>query len=169
MTPEIPQSARDALARQTATEEHPSADLLNGFVERALSAAEEKRVTAHLAACAECREVVFLAGAAADHPVAAAAGYEPVGTKARGRWRSWRWLAPVLAMAVVVAGIVVERQRSSTAHPAVGQTLAMNQSSAALMLQSSKPAPDKLKAAAASPPAAISGFSRWIATVASAV
>jgi hypothetical protein len=64
MKHQLPQSARDALARQTAADEHPSADLLNGFLERALAAGENARVTAHLASCAECRDIVFLASTA---------------------------------------------------------------------------------------------------------
>ena len=51
-------SARNALARQAAAGEHPSADLLNAFVERALSTGEDERVTSHLAACAGCRQIV---------------------------------------------------------------------------------------------------------------
>ncbi len=59
--PEIPKSARELLARQTAPEVHPSPDLLNAYVEQALSGAEKDNVTEHLAACADCRDVVFLA------------------------------------------------------------------------------------------------------------
>jgi Putative zinc-finger len=44
---------------------HPDADRLNAFVEHALPEAERLGVVAHLAECAHCREVVFLARAAA--------------------------------------------------------------------------------------------------------
>ncbi|HZP24550.1 MAG TPA: YCF48-related protein [Terriglobales bacterium] len=128
MKQELPTSARKALARQAAAEAHPSADLLSGFVEHALSAAEKERVTTHLASCAECREVVFLAGAAAaeeqqtrqEHPAAAAARRLP--------WASWKWLAPALATVAIVAGIIVERSLiPSNAKPhAPASTVAMN-------------------------------------------
>jgi hypothetical protein len=132
MKPEIPQSARDALARRSAADEHPSADLLNGFIEHALSATEQKLVTSHLAACAECREVVFLAGTAveAERQVAAVAASrrEPVAATPERRWSSWKWLVPALTVIVVVAGVVVERQRSAKTHPAADQSLARNDS-----------------------------------------
>ena len=44
---------------------HPDADVLNAFVEHALPEAERLRVVAHMADCSHCREVVFLARAAA--------------------------------------------------------------------------------------------------------
>ena len=39
-------------------------ELLNAFVEQALTEAEKQQVTLHLASCADCREVVFLASSA---------------------------------------------------------------------------------------------------------
>lgn len=40
---------------------HPDAELLNAFAEHELAVAERDEVLAHLAGCARCREVVFLA------------------------------------------------------------------------------------------------------------
>ena len=40
--------------------QHPDADQLNAFVEHALPAHEREQTLAHLAGCAECREIVAL-------------------------------------------------------------------------------------------------------------
>src|SRR5580704_11094174 len=66
MNPEISKSARELLAKQPAAEAHPSPDLLNGYVEQSLNAAENAQVLTHLSSCAECREVVFLATGVAE-------------------------------------------------------------------------------------------------------
>ena len=51
---------------------HPDADVLNAFLEGALQEHERAGCLVHLADCAQCREVVFLAreGAEADAPAA---------------------------------------------------------------------------------------------------
>ncbi|MDR3748043.1 MAG: YCF48-related protein [Acidobacteriota bacterium] len=70
MNPELCKTVRDALARQTSGEAHPSADVLASFVEQTLPLEERRLVTDHLARCADCREVVFLASSAAEEQVA---------------------------------------------------------------------------------------------------
>ena len=140
MKQQIPRSARDVLARQTAADEHPAADLLSGFMEHALSSDENARVTTHLAACADCREILFLASAATpeEQRAVAAAQYVPivaakvsdVRPAATGfqrphlAWLSWKWAVPALAALVMVAGVVV-RQVTRT-QGAATQTVAMN-------------------------------------------
>ncbi|HUI84391.1 MAG TPA: hypothetical protein VL240_09215 [Candidatus Binatia bacterium] len=126
----IPKAARELLARQRPAGEHPSADMLNGYVEQSVTAEEKSRVTNHLAACVECREVVFLASAAAeerrDLAVAAAARLEQVAAAGRSKagWSFWRWAAPALAAVVVVAGVLIERNRIvSTLRPASTRTI----------------------------------------------
>src|ERR1039458_733054 len=67
MNQEIPKPLRNALARQAVGDVHPSPDVLTSFLERTLPPVESEVVTHHLAQCAECREIVFLASdAAAD-------------------------------------------------------------------------------------------------------
>lgn len=70
MKQNLPNPMRDALARQAKPDTHLSPDVLTAFVEHALSGGAHQRVTEHLARCAECREVVFLASRAAEAPVA---------------------------------------------------------------------------------------------------
>ena len=131
----IPKSVQDALARQTPGDEHPSADLLNGYTEQSLTASDTARVTTHLAACKDCREIVFLASAAQEEEVVpaapVAARQEQVGTavavRARSKWMWWKWAVPAVAVIAIVAGVLVERDRFvEQPHPA-NNTLALNQ------------------------------------------
>ena len=74
---------------------HPDPDSLNAFIEGVLPEHERIECLAHLAECAQCREVVYLA----QDPVAA----EPLPAP-----RPKRWFAPIWALSVAaVAGILV--------------------------------------------------------------
>jgi hypothetical protein len=131
----IPKSARDVLAKQTAADVHLSPDLLNAYVEHSLTEAEKEQVTVHLASCADCREVVFLASAAGEEElesalVAAATprvlqpaavaqqAQQPPGCavleprqKRPILW--WKWALPLTAVVIVGAAVLVERDRFS--------------------------------------------------------
>lgn len=133
MSEGIPKSARDVLARQTATDAHPTPDLLNAYVEQALGEAEKVQVTAHLGSCRECREVVFLASAvfeerepalvaAAPPPkmlqsaVAPSRAEQPEGCavlqprpKQPNLW--WKWALPLTAVVILGATALVEHDR----------------------------------------------------------
>ncbi len=152
MNREIPKSLRNALARQVAGDVHPSPDVLTSFMERALSALESEAVVHHLAQCAECREIVFVASAAAENVesdekfVAAAApsrvAVMPVYADAlhpapaptspprprRPRWTGrMRWAASIAAVAVAVAGgLVLRSSRVGRGHNAAPLTVASN-------------------------------------------
>jgi Photosynthesis system II assembly factor YCF48/Putative zinc-finger len=135
MNHELPKPLRDALARQVADDVHPSADALTAFAENSLPPSESQRVTAHLAQCTDCREVVFLASSAVEEPVseeqelAAATAARPLApawatVKApqatvaapsgaaprRSRWRLWWVWAPAVAAVLVAAGVVIEQR-----------------------------------------------------------
>lgn len=142
----IPKSARDALAGQGAGAEHPSADLLNGYVEQSLSAAEKAGVMQHLAACEDCREVVFLASGAAEEPSAAT-----VAEPARA-WRGWKWAVPAVAVLALVASILVER-RERLAAPQLVATQTANQEADTIPSQSVASQPTPKSNAPASKPA----------------
>jgi hypothetical protein len=75
---------------------HPDADSLSAFVEGVLPEHERVACLAHIAECAVCREVVFLA-------------QEPLPVPAADRLVWWkRWLAPVPALSfAAVAGVLV--------------------------------------------------------------
>src|SRR5580704_7471347 len=124
MNPGIPKSARDALASQTPAEQHPSADLLNGYAELSLSAAEKEQVTQHLALCQDCREVVFLASAAAEErPPSTVAEAGPA-------WRGWKWLVPATVVLALAASILMGRRDMFSPAAPVGTPAAKEQASA---------------------------------------
>ena len=166
MSEGIPKSARDALAKQTVAEPHLSPDLLNAYVEQALSEAEKVQVTAHLACCRDCREVVFLASAATQELepalVAAAAPrnvLQPAVAAARAEqlqgcavlqprpkqpkmW--WKWALPLTAVVVVGATILVERDRIADRLNPPPTEMAMKQKAAEAQPSSTAVAPPKV-------------------------
>jgi hypothetical protein len=78
---------------------HPDADQLAAFAEQALPANEREQTLAHLAVCGDCRQIVFLAQAAAPEEVA-----QIVPATTRRPWFSgWNLLWPAVA---ALAGIV---------------------------------------------------------------
>ena len=83
---------------------HPDADSLNAFAERALPEAERAGIVTHLAGCARCREVLYLAQAAAEAEAAVPAAITKAAQPgwipgAFGRWRVA--LIPAAALAAV--------------------------------------------------------------------
>ena len=75
---------------------HPDPDTLGAFAEGVLPEHERLACMAHLADCAACREVVYLA----EEPLAVPAAVEVAW------WR--RWLRPIPVLSVgAVAGILV--------------------------------------------------------------
>jgi Putative zinc-finger len=89
------------LARSQRAGAHLDADLLAAFGEDALLPRERQEVLAHLAACAECREVLSLANAARPEE-AAEVNPQIMPRPARPLW--WGWL-PWAATAVVILAI----------------------------------------------------------------
>ena len=90
--------------------QHPDADALSAFAENALSAHQRETVLSHLAECADCRSIVYLAqetaadDAALEDPVIAV-------TPARKPWfAGWRVLWPATALACAILITVVSRQ-----------------------------------------------------------
>jgi len=93
---ELPKSVLDRLKASTALPEHPDADVLTAFAERALPASERAVVLEHLARCGGCRDIVTLALPPQEIAEPAAAS---VGLRSR-----WQW--PVLRGAAVAAGVI---------------------------------------------------------------
>ena len=152
MSEGIPKSARDALAKHTTAEPHLSPDLLNAYVEQALSEAEKLQVTTHLAACAECRDVVFLASAATQdlqpamvaaapsrnvlQPTVAAppremphgcAVLEPRHDRPKPPNPWWRWVLPLTAVVVLGLAALIEKDRITDKFGPPPQTAALRQ------------------------------------------
>jgi hypothetical protein len=131
MNQRIPKSAHDVLGRQPAPQEHPSADLLNGFVEQGLSAAEKEQVTAHLAMCADCREVVFLAGGAAEAPEPAMLDQPLPAAPSRWSFWNWKWIVSAVAAVAIAAGVTLMREDAKYPRTTASSSTAVNAPTAA--------------------------------------
>jgi hypothetical protein len=92
---EVPKIVRARLKAETAAADHPDADLLTAFAERALPETERDSVLEHLARCGDCRDIVALALPAAE-PVQTVIRPSPSG------WLTW----PALRWGFVIAGVV---------------------------------------------------------------
>jgi hypothetical protein len=117
---ELPRTALDKLARQQPATPHPDADLLTGFVEGGLNDAERSVVLNHVAACAQCREVLALAAPEAvpepEFALAAAPASSTTQVPARASWFRWpvlRWGAVVAAVVVVTAALALRPWRTT--------------------------------------------------------
>ncbi len=121
----FPDRVRKALQHPAASE-HPSADLLNAYAEHTLGPTESQQVMEHLATCAGCRDVVYLACGAMEiaeeqervvasvtpFPKAAAATVpEP-----RRRLHWWTYAVPILGLLVVGSVLLVEPFRARRHH-----------------------------------------------------
>ncbi|HEV2323328.1 MAG TPA: zf-HC2 domain-containing protein, partial [Terracidiphilus sp.] len=87
---------------------HPDADQLNAFISGALSEEARRDSLAHLAECAECRRIVFLAQAAVPQATAQKSAAKP--------WTRW---VPAFALAgatvaAVLAAVVWMHPHSAT-------------------------------------------------------
>ena len=149
MNQEIPKPLRNALARQAVGDVHPSPDVLTSFLECTLPPVESEVVTHHLAQCAECREIVFLASDAAEDEVrerelaaataasrvasmpAYVATSRPAAALAQTSHPRWtirmRWALSIAAAALLVSGgLVLQFSRAGSGHSATPLTVASN-------------------------------------------
>ncbi len=95
--------------RPTQSDIHPDADSLNAFVERVLPEPEHGRVLEHVAGCARCRDIVYLAQqmAEAESPSVAQVEAGPRRSWPSPLFAGWRvaWI-PAAALAAV-AGVFI--------------------------------------------------------------
>jgi hypothetical protein len=143
MTPQDSNSLLGALAKGAAGD-HPDADLLTGFAEGSLLAREREAVMAHLAGCAECREVLSLsavqlepelelvaAGGTAAPAMMPAAASAPAPIERKGPrvvrvWLPWAAVAASVAIVSVVAlRYGLKKTEPMTAAPG-SETIAVN-------------------------------------------
>jgi len=102
---------RRELARSPQAGPHPDSNLLSAFAEGGLLERERQDIFAHLAACADCRELLSLATGAAANPVAAAKPFL-VPRSAHPPLRTWLAWAGIAASILVVcsAGLVYKQK-----------------------------------------------------------
>ncbi len=109
----VPKIVEERLKAKAVAVDHPDADMLTAFSERALPERERAHVLEHLARCGECRDVIALSLPAEEPAVAMV---RPV----RGRWLTWPQLRWGLAAAgvIVVGSFGLLRYREAS-HPAM--------------------------------------------------
>jgi Photosynthesis system II assembly factor YCF48/Putative zinc-finger len=150
MNEKIPKPMLNALAREAAPADHPSADVLAAFVEHGLAEREKQSVSDHLARCEECREIVFLTIDTTE------AGELAVVAKPPGRSKSkWAWAIPVAAMLLLGSAYLV--RESGVAPPAAREIASKSVPEKASgppgQLPEATPAPPPSAASAPSPAA----------------
>jgi hypothetical protein len=111
------------LARVQQAGTHPDSDLLTAFAEGSLLEREREEVFAHLARCAECRELLNVASGAADNPVAESKPFL-ITRPTRTTLRRWIPSASIAAGIVLVSTVgLLYRQRMEVKEPtAAGNT-----------------------------------------------
>lgn len=80
---------RQELARSQHAEPHPDADMLTALAEDSLLERERQHILAHLAACAECREIL---GTAAGAALDSEDDFVPLTLPRPAQLPPWRWL-----------------------------------------------------------------------------
>ncbi len=144
---------RDRLAaRQQGASTHPDADMLNAFMEDALTAGERSSVLDHLARCPTCREVVAISGSLPEEVAVAPAPTAPV-RKRLWNWGTVRWAAPAVAVVVIGAAVLlrlgtgnVERLPTRPVHEDIQQKAPASEERETLQDTSpQKPAPQSKK------------------------
>jgi hypothetical protein len=142
---------------------HPDAESLNAFVERVLPQPERAGIVAHLGACARCREVVFLAQAAAEADAAPPAAVEAKPHPAHSRWASWKrnWriaLIPAAALATAAGLLVWVQFKTAPPSPTVAQVSHPSPLPSFSAATAASVPPPAQSPAASAPPAAVQGF-----------
>jgi putative zinc finger protein len=122
---QFPKIARARMAAQSPGD-HPEAEQLNAFAERALTESERSAVIAHLAGCANCREIVHLAAEARTEGA-------PVAKPARHgfRWATFQWAAVAASVAIVTVAVLVVGPKETRAPLRATQSAGLPQQAAA--------------------------------------
>lgn len=103
-----------------AAGEHPTPDLLAAFVEQQLAGAERENLLAHLAACDQCRQVLWRT---VPQPEAQPAAIKVAGA---ARWRipAWRWVGAAAAVLVIATVALFYRGGPGAAGEKVASSVA---------------------------------------------
>jgi hypothetical protein len=98
----IPKLVKERLRMQRAAGQHPDPDQLTALIERSLPQAERTHLLQHVATCANCREIIFLALPETEN--------EQLVAKVRSGWMQWpalRWTAVAICAVVVGAAVTL--------------------------------------------------------------
>jgi hypothetical protein len=130
---------------------HPDADQLNAFVEHVLPEHERLETLAHLADCADCRQIVFLAQhvqEADDRLLQEVPGRS-------GWWKNWRILWPAAAVLICGLLVVVFLQRRQPTDLAQRSDVASESSALVAPSKAEAPRPAAPAAPRPGPPASL--------------
>jgi hypothetical protein len=115
---ELPQIVKQRMAAMPP-QEHPEANLLTAFAEQALRPEEREQMLVHLAACADCRDVVALASP--DIEVPGVQSSSPIVPQPTG-WQFMRWGTLAASMAILAVVILVRAPELNQRSPDYTQT-----------------------------------------------
>jgi hypothetical protein len=124
----VPKIVRERLKAVAPAVNHPDADVLTAFAERALPERERSVVLEHLARCGDCRDIVALALPAME-PVQTAI------TPSRSGWLTW----PVLRWGFVAAGVVAIASFGLLQYQRRPATMTVRQQSGSLEVAANEP------------------------------
>jgi len=113
----IPNFVRDRLKAQTSASDHPDANLLTAFSEHALVDPERAHVLAHLAQCADCRDVLAQALPPAEER-ALVPSPAPSNSWLRGPVLRWASLAACVVV-VAAAALLLQNKPPAATHSEV--------------------------------------------------
>jgi Photosynthesis system II assembly factor YCF48/Putative zinc-finger len=156
--PELPNIVRQRLKVARPTADHPDADVLTAFAERALPAVERAAVAEHVARCHDCRDVLVLA-----LPATVAVETARVALPVRGGWSRalvLRWGVVATGFAVLAVAGFLQYQRGRAAQTFIAarhtKTVAVEETTAQASRtdDNAKPAPGAPSALAGSANAA---------------
>jgi hypothetical protein len=108
---EIPKIVSQRLQAIATLGEHPDANLLGAFAERALTRREQVEMLEHLAGCSTCREIVSLS-VTQPRVADASASAVPV-NPGRIFWPVLRWGAALACVMVIGAAVTLHERRES--------------------------------------------------------
>lgn len=94
------------MTEQNSKQNHPEAELLVAFAEHSLTSHERNAVLMHLAECAECREILFVAQYGL--PEEQSAAVVAPASAARANWFTWRPIT-VAACLLLTVGVLTEQ------------------------------------------------------------
>jgi len=109
----IPNFVRDRLKAQPSASDHPDANVLTAFSEHALMDPERARVLAHLAQCADCRDVLALALPPVEAQ-AAVSSPAPSNSWLRGPVLRWASLAACVVVVAAAAFLLQNKPPAAT-------------------------------------------------------
>jgi anti-sigma-K factor RskA len=97
---------------------HPEPDVLNAYMEGALSTEERESVVGHLSHCSDCRDVVALAAPPLSQTAPPASLKDPA-----IRLALWRWAVVAVTAVVVIGAILVNTNRRENLPEAMTATI----------------------------------------------